>query len=127
MPIINKFNLEKIQLGNIIYLQRLSTSETEYYKVIQSYSGKEYDLLILDSDHPDVHCLPLGNHQREISQCLIERYENFEYDDYCIGIETEGQNEEILQFAIKHGYKPKQKLTLTEIEELLGFSVEIIN
>lgn len=116
------FEWKDVELGDKIIIE-FKDGSIEKYQIINSPCGKWYDLLILTSG--ELKYTPCDLSYSSIKSCIqhLHRERNdLEEISLCkIRIENEA-----IDFAYSNGFKPKRKMTLSEIEKELGYKIELV-
>lgn len=122
MCIIKKdFKWEEIVPGDELIV--INGDETESYMAIVHESGKWYDLLFLTRE--ECEYMPVGMSYISYQECIEHLYEC--EDELEIRLSRKKDKDDAIEYAYDKGFKPRQKITIKEIESLLGFKVDIVD
>lgn len=114
------FKWEEVVPGDELTV--ITKDETESYMAIIHKSGKWYDLLYLTREECEYMpaCLSYSSYEG----CFNHIYED--EAEIEIRLSRKKDKEEAIEYAYDKGFKPRRKITVKEIESLLGFKIDIV-
>lgn len=121
MNIKKDFKWKEVVPGDELLV--INGDETESYMAIIHESGNWYNLLFLTRE--ECEYMPAGLSYSSYEECLLYLYSDV--SEIEVKLLRKRDKEDAVEYAYDKGFKPRQRMTIKEIESILGFKVDIVD